>query len=112
MFQFFINAEGGLTAAGYAVTILAAILFTVAAIILAGKESTRKKLRKNSFCIYSICLILFIINILLNLLNYKYNLNSLVLCMILGIYMQALSLTALGSNFILFIDKILLKCKI
>ena len=76
------------------------------------KESTRKKLRKNSFCIYSICLILFIINILLNLLNYKYNLNSLVLCMILGIYMQALSLTALGSNFILFIDKILLKCKI
>ena len=44
MFQFFVNAEGGLTAAGYAVTILAAILFTVAAIILAGKESTRKKL--------------------------------------------------------------------
>lgn len=58
MFQFFINAEGGLTAAGYAVTILAAILFTVAAIILAGKESTRKKLsiKQLAYCSMALAL--------------------------------------------------------
>ncbi len=44
MFQFFVNAEGGLTTTGYAVTIVAAILLTIAAIILAGKKSTKKKL--------------------------------------------------------------------
>ena len=58
MFQFFVNAEGGLTAAGYAVTILAAILFTVAAIILAGKESTRKKLsiKQLAYCSMALAL--------------------------------------------------------
>ena len=76
------------------------------------KEATRKKLRKNAFYIYFICVILFIFNILLNLSNFDYSLNSLALCAILGIYMQILSLTTIGSNFILFIDKVLLKLKI
>ena len=58
MFQFFINAEGGLTTAGYAVTIVAAILFTVAAVILAGKESTRKKLsiKQLAYCSMALAL--------------------------------------------------------
>lgn len=58
MFQFFINAEGGLTTAGYAVTIVAAILFTVVAIILAGKESTRKKLsiKQLAYCSMALAL--------------------------------------------------------
>lgn len=76
------------------------------------KEATRKKLRKNAFSIYFICVILFIFNILLNLLNFDYNLNSLVLCVILGLYMQVSSLTTIGSDFILFIDKVLLKLKV
>ena len=42
MFQFFINAEGGLTAAGYAVTILAAILFTVAALFSPERNPQEK----------------------------------------------------------------------
>ena len=58
MFQFFVNAEGGLTTAGYAVTIVAAILLTVAAIILAGKESTRKKLSVNQLAYCSMALAL------------------------------------------------------
>lgn len=76
------------------------------------KESTRKKLRKNALYIYFMCVSVFVINVLLNLLNINYNLNSLVLCMILGIYMQVVSLTTLGSRFILFIDKLLIKLKI
>lgn len=76
------------------------------------KEETRKRLRKNAFLIYSICLILFIINILLNSIDFIENLNILVFYMILGLYMQTLSLTNKGCNFILFLDKVLLKLKI
>lgn len=76
------------------------------------KEETRKRLRKNAFSIYSICIILFISNILLSSIYFVYNLNSLVLYMILGLYMQALSLTNIGSKFILFLDRALLKLKI
>lgn len=76
------------------------------------KEKTRKKLRKNAFKIYSICVILFITNILLSWAYFINNLNSLVLYMILGLYMQSLSLTAIGSKFILILDKFLLKLKI
>lgn len=76
------------------------------------KEKTRKRLRKNAFKIYSICVILFVTNILLSLVYFINNLNSLVLYMILGLYMQSLSLTAIGSKFILILDKFLLKLKI
>ena len=76
------------------------------------KEETRKKLRKNAFLIYSICVILFILNILLNLQSSYITSNSLVLCIILGLYMQTLSLTSIGSKFILFLDKVLLKFRI
>ena len=76
------------------------------------KEETRKRLRKNAFSIYSICIILFISNILLSSTYFINNLNTLVLYMILGLYMQALSLTNIGSKFILFLDKALLKLKI
>lgn len=76
------------------------------------KEETRKKLRKNAFLIYFICVILFIFNISLKLFYFVNSLNSLVLYMILGLYMQTLSLTNIGSEFILFLDKALLKLKI
>lgn len=75
-------------------------------------ESIRKKLRKNALCIYFTCVVLFIISIFLEMLDTSYNINSLVLYIILGIYMQVFVLTAFGSKFILFIDKILLKIKV
>ena len=76
------------------------------------KEETRKKLRKNAFLIYYICVVLFILNILLNLQSAYTILNSLVVCIILGLYMQTLSLTSIGIKFILFLDKVLLKFRI
>lgn len=76
------------------------------------KESIRRKLRKNALSIYFVCVILFIVNIAIGLSNINYDINALVLCIILGIYMQILSLTTLGSNFILLIDKVLLKIRI
>lgn len=76
------------------------------------KEDTRKKLRKKAFTIYFICEILFILNILINLINFMDFLNFLILYMILGLYMQTISLTNIGSKFILFLDEALLKFKI
>lgn len=76
------------------------------------KESIRRTLRKNALFIYSICVILFIVNIFLVSLGANYDINALVLCVILGVYMQVLSLTNLGSGVILFIDKVLLKIKV
>lgn len=70
------------------------------------KEATRNKLRRNAFSIYFICVLIFGYN----LLNLKF--NSLILFIILGLYMQTLSLTIIGSEFILFIDRALLKFKI
>lgn len=76
------------------------------------KEETRKKLRKNAFFIYFVFVLLFISNILLSSIYFINTLNSLVLYAILGLYMQVSSLTTIGSKFILFLDKVLLKLKI
>lgn len=43
MFQLLVNQDGGLTTAGYAVTIIIAILGLIVALIFAGKASARKK---------------------------------------------------------------------
>ncbi|WP_455539929.1 accessory gene regulator ArgB-like protein [Terrisporobacter sp.] len=76
------------------------------------KEETRRRLRKKAFFMYLILVLVFILNTLLNFLNSYIILNSLVLSMILGLYMQTLSLTLVGSNFVLFLDKVLMKLKI
>ena len=44
MSGFFVNAEGGLTTAGYALTIIAGIVLFLAAAYFAGKHSAKKKL--------------------------------------------------------------------
>ncbi|WP_461816016.1 energy-coupled thiamine transporter ThiT [Faecalimonas sp.] len=43
MFQLLVNQDGGLTTAGYAITIIIAILGLIVALIFAGKASTKKK---------------------------------------------------------------------
>lgn len=76
------------------------------------KEETRKRLRKNAFYIYFICVILLLSNILLKSIHFINTINPIVLYIILGLYMQTLSLTSIGSRFILFLDKVLFKLKI
>lgn len=58
MFSFMVNAEGGLTTAGYAVSIVIGIVLFVAAIVLAGKNSNRKKMttRQMVFCAAALAL--------------------------------------------------------
>ena len=43
MFSFLVNAEGGLTTAGYAVCIAAGIVLFAAALLFAGKVSEKKE---------------------------------------------------------------------
>ena len=58
MFGFLVNAEGGLTGAGYAVSIAAGILLFAAAILFAGKNSEKHKMttRQIVFCAMALAL--------------------------------------------------------
>ena len=58
MFQFFVNAEGGLTVAGYAVCVAAGLVLFLLAIIFAGKGSEKNKMttRQLVFCAMAMAL--------------------------------------------------------
>ena len=58
MFQLLVNAEGGLTTAGYAVTIIAGIVLFIAALILASKHSSKGKMSTHQlvFCAVAMAL--------------------------------------------------------
>ena len=76
------------------------------------RKETRMRLRKKAFFIYSVCAVLFILSIVLKQNRVYINLKHLVTFMILGLYMQVLSLTFMGNKFILFMDKVLLRINI
>ena len=58
MFNFLVNAEGGLTTAGYAVTITAGIILFIAALYVASKHSAKGKMTTHQlvFCAVAIAL--------------------------------------------------------
>lgn len=58
MFNLLVNADGGLTSIGYAVTIIVGILLFVLAILLASKHSTKGKMttRQLAFCAMAMAL--------------------------------------------------------
>ena len=58
MFNFLVNAEGGLTTAGYAVTITAGIILFIAALFVASKHSEKGKMTTHQlvFCAVAIAL--------------------------------------------------------
>ena len=48
MFGFMVTADGGLTTAGYVITVIAGIILFFLAIYFAGKNSDKKKDRKST----------------------------------------------------------------
>ena len=58
MFNFLVNAEGGLTTAGYAVSITAGVILFVLALVFAGKTSEKKKMSTKQlvFCAMAMAL--------------------------------------------------------
>lgn len=84
MFQFMVNAEGGLTTAGYAVCILAGILFFVLALVFAGKNSTKSKMSTRQLVFCAMALALAFVTSYIKLLELPWG-GSITLCSMLFI---------------------------
>lgn len=84
MFQFMVNAEGGLTTAGYVVCILAGILFFVLALVFAGKNSTKSKMSTRQLVFCAMALALAFVTSYIKLLELPWG-GSITLCSMLFI---------------------------
>ena len=88
MFQFFVNAEGGLTTAGYVLCIAAGIILFVAALIFAGRISEKKKMGTRQLVFCAMAMALAFITSYLKLFNMPWG-GSVTLCSMLFIVLVA-----------------------
>ena len=88
MFQFLVNAEGGLTTAGYVLCVVAGILLFVAALIFAGRISEKKKMGTRQLVFCAMAMALAFITSYLKLFNMPWG-GSVTLCSMLFIVLIA-----------------------
>ena len=88
MFQFLVNAEGGLTTAGYVLCIVAGIILFAAALIFAGKISEKKKMGTRQLVFCAMAMALAFITSYLKLFNMPWG-GSVTLCSMLFIVLVA-----------------------
>ena len=88
MFNFMVNGDGGLTAAGYAVTIIAGIILFLAAVYFAGKNSERKKLSTKQLVFCAVAIALAFVTSYLKIFNLPWG-GSVTLCSMLFIVLVA-----------------------
>lgn len=88
MFQFFVNAEGGLTTAGYVLCIAVGIILFVAALVFAGKISEKKKMGTRQLVFCAMAMALAFITSYLKLFNMPWG-GSVTLCSMLFIVLVA-----------------------
>ena len=88
MFQFLVNAEGGLTAAGYVLCIAAGIILFAAALIFAGRISEKKKMGTRQLVFCAMAMALAFITSYLKLFNMPWG-GSVTLCSMLFIVLTA-----------------------
>ena len=88
MFQFLVNAEGGLTTAGYVLCVVAGILLFVAALIFAGRISEKKKMGTRQLVFCAMAMALAFITSYLKLFNMPWG-GSVTLCSMLFIVLVA-----------------------
>ena len=88
MFQFLVNAEGGLTTAGYVLCDVAGILLFVAALIFAGRISEKKKMGTRQLVFCAMAMSLAFITSYLKLFNMPWG-GSVTLCSMLFIVLIA-----------------------
>ena len=84
MFELLVNAEGGLTTAGYAVTIIAGIVFFLVAIYLAGKHSEKNKMSTKQLVFCAMAMALAFITSYIKIFNMPWG-GSVTLCSMLFI---------------------------
>lgn len=88
MSDFFVAADGGLTAAGYAVCIIAGILLFAAGIVLAGKVSQRKKMGTKQLVFCAVTMALAFVTSYLKIFELPWG-GSVTLCSMLFIVLAA-----------------------
>lgn len=88
MFQFLVNAEGGLTAAGYVLCIAAGIILFAAALIFADRISEKKKMGTRQLVFCAMAMALAFITSYLKLFNMPWG-GSVTLCSMLFIVLVA-----------------------
>ena len=88
MVQFLVNAEGGLTAAGYVLCIAAGIILFAAALIFAGRISEKKKMGTRQLVFCAMAMALAFITSYLKLFNMPWG-GSVTLCSMLFIVLVA-----------------------
>ena len=88
MFQLFVNSEGGLTGAGYAVCIFAGILVFFAAGYLAGKEGNTKKIAAKQLVFCAMALALGFVTSYIRVVHMPWG-GSVTLCSMLFIVLAA-----------------------
>lgn len=90
MFQFMVNADGGLTTAGYAVCIAVGVALFGLAIFFAGKSSEKKKMTAKQlvFCAVAVALALAFITSYLKIFQLPWG-GSVTLCSMLFIVLTA-----------------------
>ena len=88
MFQFLVNAEGGLTTAGYVLCVAAGIILFVVALIFAGRISEKKKMVTRQLVFCAMAMALAFITSYLKLFNMPWG-GSVTLCSMLFIVLVA-----------------------
>ena len=84
----FVNAEGGLTAAGYALTIIAGIILFLAASYFAGKHSAKKRMSTKQLVFCAAAMALAFITSYIRIWNMPWG-GSVTLCSMLFIVLVA-----------------------
>src|SRR5699024_7017858 len=87
-FEMFVNSEGGLTTAGYAVTVVAGIILFLAAWFLAGRRSAEKKMSAKQLVFCGVAIALAYITSYIKIFNMPWG-GSITLCSMLFIVLVA-----------------------
>lgn len=88
MFQFLVNSEGGLTTAGYVISVAAGILLFVLALVFAGKSSARQKMSVKQLVFCAMAMALAFITSYIKLFELPWG-GSITLCSMLFIVLAA-----------------------
>ncbi|HJD42920.1 MAG TPA: energy-coupled thiamine transporter ThiT [Candidatus Mediterraneibacter quadrami] len=88
MFEMFVNSEGGLTTAGYVVTVVAGIILFLAAWFLAGRRSAEKKMSAKQLVFCGVAIALAYITSYIKIFNMPWG-GSITLCSMLFIVLVA-----------------------
>lgn len=88
MFEMLVNSEGGLTTAGYAVTVIAGIILFLAAVFFASKSSTKKRMSTKQLVFCAVALALAYLTSYIRLFEMPWG-GSVTLCSMLFIVLIA-----------------------